>query len=154
MISVCGWELACFLAIRVDKSIVFNASYINFVIVTATPLTCVTHTLRHTTCCSYTETWDTCRVAARNSCYCLEVQHTSVQKTDPSSLPVLVPVQSWNHLLSLPSQNHYPAYSTWTPVHHSMREEILSNILVEPTFNQLQWMSPSSSCCINLKHIC
>jgi len=31
--------------------------------------------------------------------------------------------------------------------------EILSNILVAPTFNQLQWMSPGSSCCINLKHL-
>ena len=35
-------------------------------------------------------------------------------KTDPSSLPILVPVLSSDHLLFLLSQNHYPACSTWT----------------------------------------
>ena len=37
--------------------------------------------------------------------------------------------------------------------HHSMREKELSNILIAPKFNQLQWMSRSSSCCIDLEQI-
>ena len=37
--------------------------------------------------------------------------------------------------------------------YHSMTEKELSNILHAPTFNQLQWMSTSSFCCINLEHI-
>ena len=32
---------------------------------------------------------------------------------------------------------------------HSMRVKELSNILIAPIFNQLQWMSTSSSCCIS-----
>ena len=53
---------------------------------------------------------------------------------DPSSLPVPVPFS----LETINCLCHHRIIIQHIPLgHHSMREEILSNILVAPTFNQL-----------------
>jgi len=94
---------------------------------------------------------DTCRTAAQESCHSPEVQRTSVQKLTN----LLCPFPFQFSLETINCLCHHRIIIQHIPLgHHSMREEILSNILVAPTFNQLQWMSPGSSCCINLKHIC
>jgi len=90
-------------------------------------------------------------MAAPESHYGLEVQQTSVQKQTHLLCPLLI-------LFSLETIYCFCCHRIiiqHIPLgHHSMREKELSNILIAPTFNQLQWMSTISSCCINLEHIC
>jgi len=78
-----------------------------------------------------------CRMAAPEFRHGLEVQQTSVQKQSKEHLLCPFPFQ-----FSLETINclcHHRIIIQHIPLgHHSMREEILSNILVAPTFNQLQ----------------
>ena len=86
------------------------------------------HTLSMTT--------DTCRMAALEFRYGLEVQQTSVQKQTHllCSFPFQFSLETINCLC------HHRIIIQHIPLgHHSMREEILFNILVAPTFNQLRF---------------
>ena len=80
---------------------------------------------------------DTCRMAAPDLRHGLEVQRTSVQKQTHLLCP-------FTFQLGLETMNclcHHRIIIQHIPLgHHSMREEIFSNIPVAPTFNQLQWL--------------
>jgi len=86
---------------------------------------------------------DTCRMAAPEFRYGLEVQQTSVQK----QTHLLRPFPFQFSLETINCLCHHRIIIEHIPLgHHSMREELLFNILVAPTFNQLLCMSPGSSC--------
>ena len=78
---------------------------------------------------------DTCRTAALELRHGPEAQRTSVQK----QTHLLCPFTFQFDLETINCLCHHRIIIQHIPLgHHSMREEILSNIAVAPTFNQLQ----------------
>ena len=78
---------------------------------------------------------NTCRTAAPDLRHGLEVQRTSVQK----QTHLLCPFTFQLGLETINCPCHHRIIIQHIPLgHHSMREEIFSNIPVAPTFNQLQ----------------
>ena len=87
---------------------------------------------------------DTCRMAAPEFRYGLEVQQTSVQK----QTHLLCPFPFQFSLETINCLCHHRIIFQHIPLgHHSMREEILSNILVAPTtsFNEYPLVLPVAS---------
>ena len=76
---------------------------------------------------------NTCRMAAPEFRYGLEVQQTSVQK----HTHLLCPFPFQFSLETINCLCHHSIIIQHIPLkHHSMREEVLFNILVAPTFNE------------------
>ena len=75
---------------------------------------------------------DTCRTAAPESRHSLEAQRTSVQK----QTHLLCPFPFQFSLETIKCLRHHRIIIQHIPLgHHSIREEILCNILIAPTFN-------------------
>ena len=161
------YETACVKLRKLCQIIGVLVTYFVLVVQFANPSSCspttaattpATVSINYTTAAAFQ--WHTCRILAgwplRNpvaaSTRCgLEVQQASVRK----QTHLLCPFSFQFRLETIYRFCCHRIIIQHIPLgYHSTREKELSNILIAPTFNQLQWTSTSSSCCINLEHIC